>query len=120
MYFPTQPGMRDAPMLSPAKATGIVDLTTLGGSLSLPSGINNSGLVAGWGWLPGDPSYDAFSYTSGSGIVDLGTLGGAWSFSAAVNAAGQIAGGAHTANGEMHAFLHQNGTMKDLNELAPG
>ncbi|HEY9638265.1 MAG TPA: hypothetical protein V6D14_33050 [Coleofasciculaceae cyanobacterium] len=54
-----------------------------------------------------------FSYT----ITDLGTFGGTNSYASGINDAGQVVGYAATTSGvsgDRHAFLWENGTMKDL------
>ena len=52
-------------------------------------------------------------------IADLGTFGARWTSgsAAAVNARGQVVGTNGTAAGKQHAFLRQNGTMRDLGTL---
>lgn len=47
-------------------------------------------------------------------MTDLGTLGGGTSWANAINDAGQVVGTAMTAEGVLHPFLWQNGTMTDL------
>ncbi|HEY0996708.1 MAG TPA: FG-GAP-like repeat-containing protein, partial [Gemmatimonadaceae bacterium] len=46
--------------------------------------------------------------------IDLGTLGGAYAQANDVNDAGQVVGQAQLADGSHHAFLWENGVMKDL------
>ncbi len=52
-------------------------------------------------------------------IVDLGTFGARWKSgsAAAVNARAQVVGTNGTAGGQQHAFLWQNGKMRDLGTL---
>ena len=44
-------------------------------------------------------------------IVDLGTLGGSRSSAYGINNRGQVVGVAETADGDLHAFLWNSGTM---------
>ena len=64
-----------------------IDLGTLGGSFSFPSGLNNRGQVVGTSTTVGDnlSTGHAFLWTETTGMVDLGTLGGATSVAADVN-----------------------------------
>ena len=50
-------------------------------------------------------------------IVDLGTLGGSRSSAYGINNRGQVVGVAETADGDLHAFLWNSGTMADLGTL---
>jgi probable HAF family extracellular repeat protein len=47
-------------------------------------------------------------------VIDLGTLGGQSARPYALNDSGQVVGMSTTANGESHAFLWDNGVMRDL------
>ena len=47
-------------------------------------------------------------------LIDLGTLGGSNAFAAGVSQGGRVVGCAETAEGEIHAFVWQGGTMTDL------
>ena len=91
-------------------ASGTVqDLGTLGGNLAIGYGINASGQVAGFSYLPGDADTHAFLYTSDIGMVDLNTLIdplSGWELleARALNDRGQITG-TGTINGDQHAFL---------------
>src|SRR5512133_842170 len=51
--------------------------------------------------------------------TDLGTLGGRSSAATAINEVGEVVGMSDTASGKQHAFLWQNGRMRDLGTL-PG
>jgi probable HAF family extracellular repeat protein len=53
----------------------------------------------------GTPSYS---------VTDLGTFGGTTSDAYGINGDGQVVGDATTAAGTYHAFVYDNGTMKDL------
>ena len=46
--------------------------------------------------------------------VDLGALGGRNSYASALSDGGLVAGCAETAGGEIHAFVYEGGTMRDL------
>ncbi len=105
------------------QADGMVDLGgTLGGSYSYAISINDAGQVAGNSYNTGNSSYRAFSWTSGGGLVDLGTLGGSSSYALSINDAGQVVGYSLTAgNSAWHAFSWtQAGGMIDLGTLAFG
>ena len=52
--------------------------------------------------------------TQGGVFTDLGTLGGNWAIAFGINERGQIVGGSFTADGGVHGFLWQDGTMMDL------
>ncbi len=52
-------------------------------------------------------------------IRELGTLGGAYGTAYAINDLGQVVGSSQTASGSTHAFLWQNGVIRDLGVL-PG
>jgi probable HAF family extracellular repeat protein len=47
-------------------------------------------------------------------MTDLGTLGGGYSVAFGINARGQVAGMSRIGSGERHAFLWQNGRIRDL------
>lgn len=81
--------------------------------------INDSGQVAGWGSIAGNPETHAFiTGPNGVGVTDLGTLGGSESFAYGINDSGQVVGYSFMdGTGEInHAFITgPNGvTMIDL------
>lgn len=47
-------------------------------------------------------------------VIDLGTLGGPTSLALGLNDGGQVVGSSLTADGQSHAFLWQDGAMRDL------
>jgi len=51
----------------------VIDLSTLGGTISLAYGLNDRGSVVGFSSLPGDASFHAFLWREGK-MTDLGTL----------------------------------------------
>ena len=96
--------------------TTMVNLGTLGGSVSNGLDINANGDVVGFSTTSGPNGARAFIHTGGQ-MLDLGTLGGATSSAQSINDAGQIVGQAATAAGESSAFLYTEGVMFDLNTL---
>ncbi|HET9384917.1 MAG TPA: hypothetical protein VFO67_07200 [Gemmatimonadales bacterium] len=68
------------------------------------------------GILPPPPSLPPPPPTSPPGydVIDLGTLGGASARPLALNDSGQVVGSSQTAAGDWHAFLWDNGVMRDL------
>ena len=96
---------------------GLVAIT-LGGVTSVPFEVSASGQVVGWSGTADGAPRRAFSWTGAGGIVDLGTLGGSWSAAHGVNSSGLIVGAAALpGDATGHAFLYENGPVKDLNNL---
>ena len=96
---------------------GMVDLGTLGGSMSVASGISINGYICGWSQNSSGQVHP-FVWDASSGMVDCGTLGGTWGFAMGVNNVRQVVGSAETASGDLHAFLWDSdtGVMFDLND----
>jgi len=95
------------------------DLGSLGGTVNLPSDINNQGQVSGLSNLPGDTTGHAFLWQNGV-MTDLGTLPGDVSSSGdGINSKGQVVGESVDADGNERAFIWENGVMTDLNTLIP-
>ena len=81
----------------------VIDLGTLGGTISHADDINASGQVVGWSARSSGIEH-AFLWQNGI-MTDLGTLGGSYSTANGINDVGQIVGSAGTADGTAHAFL---------------
>ncbi len=103
----------------------IIDLGTLGrnNSSSMGYGINDSGQVTGQTDVVSGASH-AFITNTGGQMVDLGSLDGYYeSVGMGINASGQVVGYSYTpsfytTNGSnYHAFVTDNGFMKDINTL---
>lgn len=101
-----------------------IDLGNLGGPLSLTGGINERGDVAGASSTKYGPVH-AYLWTKEWGKMrDLGTLHPDDQLVVApccktVNNSRQVVGFVLDANFNSHAFLWQNGVMKDLNDMIP-
>lgn len=83
--------------------------------------INSAGQIVGEiRYAGGSPVFPVqsigFLYASGAG-TQLGGLGGLSSSAHDVNNGGVVVGTATVADGTAHAFIHQNGTTRDLNQL---
>jgi probable HAF family extracellular repeat protein len=102
----------------------VVPLETLGGdSWNTPTAVNRHGAMAGFasvaGTNPNNPQLRAVAWTSDGVITDLGTLYPHHNSALAlgINDHGQIVGTSCPADPTQpcHAFLYENGVMKDLN-----
>lgn len=83
------------------------------GVLASPVALNENGQVVVW------TNQIAFAtrghvWERHTGLVDIGTLGGSETLAMAINANGEVAGGSRVADGRMHAFIWQAGTMRDI------
>jgi probable HAF family extracellular repeat protein len=106
-------GLLAAPTLATA---GMIDLGTLGGTVSEAYGINNKGEIVGWSTTAAPSRHHAFLY-SGGVMHDLGTLpGGTASDAYAINDYGQIVGSSG-AYGGTFAFLYSGGEMINLGAM---
>ena len=103
----------------------ITDLGTLGGPLSYPVALNNSGEAVGYSTTAAattcpfssvDPNCHAFLW-DGTTMHDLGTLGGTFSAARGISANGAVVGWSTIATGEYHAFFWDGTTMQDLGTL---
>lgn len=101
------------------KATGVVDIGTLGGS-SAGAGAIDRRRVAGSSNITGDTASHVFSWAAKDGMLDLGTLGGDGAGASGISGEA-VVGESLTAAGDIHAFVWTplNG-MIDLGTLASG
>lgn len=113
-------GSRSVPAAMRAKAAvryRIIDLGTLGGSLSEAHGINNKGQVVGEAALRGDDSWHAFLYEKGQ-MKDLGVLPDCFGSAATgINDQGVIVGSSRHAFADIidvRSFVYKNGKMDAL------
>ncbi len=94
---------------------GVTQLPTLGGSITTPLAISNTGIIAGNSNLTGDTETHAFKYVNGT-IADLGVLSGTDSFAGGVNNGGEVVGNSGTISA-FDAFSYANGKLTDLGTL---
>lgn len=99
------------------------DLGTLGGTNSWGRDINNLGQIVGESdvdMVSGEHYTRAFLWAGGV-MADLGSLRAnrntGFSAASAINNAGTVVGWAENDNRVRHAFIYENGQMKDLNNL---
>ena len=94
----------------------MTDLGDLGGSDSEATAINDEGEIVGSSAFDSSNSGShPFLYENGK-MIDLGTLGGTNSEALAINDLGQIVGYSDTPT-QQDAFLYNDGTLLDLNDL---
>ena len=94
------------------------DLGTLGGSGSQAFGLNDSDQVVGVSdTSAGEPHATLFTLNASGQVVsrtDLGVLSNTFSYAYDINDSGQVVG-----TSDSRAFLWENGTMSDLNNMIP-
>lgn len=100
----------------------IEQLPIFGGREQQPHAINDSNVVVGKAIREDSFNYEAFRYDIGSGeVTGLGFLNDSFPVSDAfdINESGQIVGSSQFENvpANFHAFLYENGEMKNLNSL---
>ncbi len=122
-YTNSTPNRTGIPTQDPflwTKEAGMSDLGTLGGTVGLPSGLNNRGQVIGQSYLAGDQIPHPFLW-DGQKMVDMFTdgIGGNFQIANAINDAGEIVGGAAFPNRMSDAALWRQGVITDLGTL-PG
>ncbi len=97
---------------------GVTDLDADYTHESFPQAINSHGQVAGYALVGG--RQNAFLYNGGA-WTNMGTLGGSYSAAFGINTKGQVVGWSDWSgtvfSSDIHAFLYDNGTMTDLNDL---
>jgi probable HAF family extracellular repeat protein len=83
------------------EATGMMDLGTLGGTMSLAVNTRNRH-AAGSSTLSGDLTENAMAWSLSTGMINLGSLGGVWTLAYATD--GNVAVGAGEVDGWPRAF----------------
>jgi probable HAF family extracellular repeat protein len=98
----------------------VIHLPSLGGAMNNEAvAINSHGQIVGHSGVSGDATVDAVLWESGV-AKDLGVLPGDFgSFATGLNDKGRVVGTSYDVNGNFHAFLWEDGTMKDLSTLFP-
>src|SRR5206468_1747458 len=95
---------------------------TPGWELRKASGINDSGEIVGYGAVFNLSTIHAFRYAGGQ-TTDLGTFpGGGISYALGINNGGTVVGAAYldaSGIGNFRAMVHQDGVMRNLNDLIP-
>jgi probable HAF family extracellular repeat protein len=95
----------------------MVDLGTLGGTLTFSNTINNKGQIVGQSNLAGDLTFHPFLWDKGV-LTDLGTLGGDTGTTNWINDAGEVIGKADLPGSQTHhGFLWKSGQMIDLGTI---
>jgi probable HAF family extracellular repeat protein len=112
---PTHDALRAAkPDRAPGREFRVIDLGTIGGTLSRAFGINNRGQVVGHTTVaPNNFDVHPFLWDKGT-LIDLGTLGGTLALAEDINSRGQVVGWSTLAPFGQHAFLWEDGRLIDL------
>lgn len=96
----------------------MIDLGTLGGTVSSPYSMNERGEVVGESFLAGDQTIHAFLSQHGRKMKDLGTLGGSFGMADSINRAGDIVGiSSLPGDQQTFAFLWKNRVMQNLGSV---
>jgi probable HAF family extracellular repeat protein len=124
--LPTASSSSANPAPQPAQNTepawSVADLTAVIGPDSRPVAMNDAGVIVGVTIDPNGtrslpPVENPFLLKNGQ-MTNLGNLGGSYGGAKDINNAGQIAGYSYVRSvGQTHAFIHENGTMKDIGAL---
>ncbi len=108
-------------------SAGMNSLGTLGnydgGLLQRAQAINSNGETVGRSYTAGGDGHGfiwlpSAAYGQGAGMTDLGVLTGgddSWAFD--INDSGVVVGTSNVTGGAYHAFLWEDGTLSDLNDL---
>jgi probable HAF family extracellular repeat protein len=105
-------GHTDAITDANGKITDLGVLPGEGGIFTVPTGINDSGEVVGFG---DNRESMARAWVDRNGkMTDLGTLGGPQAEATAINSSGEIVGFAQTSSDADHGFLDRGGKLIDL------
>jgi probable HAF family extracellular repeat protein len=91
--------------LAAAQIYTVTDLGTLGGSVSLATGINDLTRIVGQSSTVDDIATHPFLWRRNEGMQDLGTLGGSFSTASGINDLGKVVGWSSTVDFNTHAFL---------------
>ena len=81
--------------------------------------VNNAGQITGSSMAATDGTFHAFA-SDGTTTTDLGTINDNDTYGYAINSSGQVVGDTYTVEpNDPVGFLYSNGTISDLNSLAP-
>ena len=94
----------------------MIDLGSLGGTISYTFWLNNRGQVVGYSDLPGDQAFHGFVWDRGA-LTDL-SLGGSYAAATWINDAGDAIGTSFLPGDQVyHAFLWSHGKTTDLGSI---
>jgi len=88
------------------RAGGMIDLGSLGGRFGEALAVSDTGVVVGYSYTAGDPSYPhPFVWTADTGMIDLGTPVNGFGSATAVNHKGDVVGYSSTnGNSDVRPF----------------